>query len=119
MINSTNADNITIVHIVTDLNSRDTILIQMKTFATNIRLQSLVLAAFALLLYGQTLGFDYVLDDGEMVVRQPSVVKGLAGIPEILTTATTFAGTFEQNNQKQELNASKQRSAYQIGRAHV
>lgn len=112
MINSTNADNITIVHIVTDLNSRDTILIQMKTFATNIRLQSLVLAAFALLLYGQTLGFDYVLDDGEMVVRQPSVVKGLAGIPEILTTATTFAGTFEQNNQKQELNASKQRSAY-------
>jgi tetratricopeptide (TPR) repeat protein len=84
----------------------------MKNFVTNLRLQALILACFSLLLYGQTLRFDYVLDDGEMVVRQPSVVKGLAGIPEILTTATTFTGTFEHNNQKQEPHASKQRSAY-------
>lgn len=89
----------------------------MKTFTTNIRLQALILAAFALLLYGQTLRFDYVLDDGEMVVRQPSVVKGLAGIPEILTTATTFTGTFNAASNSVstpsiEARASKQRSAY-------
>lgn len=84
----------------------------MKTFATHVRLQSLILTVFALLLYGQTLRFDYVLDDGEMVVRQPNVVKGLAGIPEILTTATTFSGTFDQNSRAQELRTSKQRSAY-------
>ena len=89
----------------------------MKTFITNIRLQALILAAFALLLYGQTLRFDYVLDDGEMVVRQPSVVKGLAGIPEILITATTFTGTFNSASNSistpfVEPRISQQRSAY-------
>jgi hypothetical protein len=84
----------------------------MKTFAANTRLQALILAIFSLLLYAQTLRFDYVLDDGEMVLRQPSVIKGLAGIPEILTTATTFTGTFSPDAEPALVRSAKQRSAY-------
>lgn len=85
----------------------------MKNFVTNFRLQALVLALFSILLYAQTLRFDYVLDDGEMVVRQSSVVKGLVGVPEILTTATTFTGTFSPTAPTtNDVRSSKQRSAY-------
>ncbi len=84
----------------------------MKTFAANTRLQALILTLFSLLLYAQTLRFDYVLDDGEMVLRQPSVIKGLAGIPEILSTATTFTGTFSPDGQPAIMRSAKQRSAY-------
>jgi protein O-mannosyl-transferase len=71
-------------------------------FATKHRVQLLVLLALVLTLYARTFfsnasgtAFDYVLDDGEIVVRQSSVVKGFAGIPELLTTPTRFSGTFD------------------------
>lgn len=64
------------------------------SFVKNFRLQALILAIFSIVLYAQTLRFDYVLDDGEMVVRQPFVQKGFRGIPDILSNATTFTGTF-------------------------
>ena len=45
-----------------------------------------LLAAFAFLLYVQTLQFDYVLDDHSVIARNKLVQKGIGGIPEILKT---------------------------------
>jgi Tfp pilus assembly protein PilF len=85
-------------------------------FALNTRLQALILAVFAMMLYAQTLHFDYVLDDGEMVVRQPMVLQGVRGIPQILSSATTFTGAFSSNSPEQRQTSAqtlgKQRSAY-------
>ncbi|MCS6807541.1 MAG: tetratricopeptide repeat protein [Bacteroidota bacterium] len=83
------------------------------------RAQISVVCIVPILLYAQTLGYDYVLDDGELVVRQPSVNKGVKGIWELLTTATTFTGTFsaipnesDNNTLLVQRQAQQRRSSY-------
>jgi tetratricopeptide (TPR) repeat protein len=81
------------------------------------RLQALVIALCALALYGQTYRFDYTLDDGEAVVRQPNVVKGIAGIPAILSSPSVFTGSFDSAGegfaaQESDGRSTPRRSAY-------
>lgn len=63
-------------------------------FAANTRLHILLVAAFAFLLYAQTLTFDYAADDGMVILGHRVVQKGFAGIPELLTS-DSFRGLDE------------------------
>lgn len=65
-----------------------------KSFAANTMLQTLLLAAFAFLLYAQTLTFDYAADDGMVILGHSTVQKGIAGIPDLLT-GDSFRGLDE------------------------
>jgi tetratricopeptide (TPR) repeat protein len=67
---------------------------QKKSFAANTMLQALLLAAFAFLLYAQTLTFDYAADDGMVILGHSTVQKGVAGIPDLLT-GDSFRGLDE------------------------
>ncbi len=46
----------------------------------------IIIAAFAFLLYAQSISFDYVLDDITVTKDNKFVTQGIAGIPEILIT---------------------------------
>lgn len=48
---------------------------------------------FAFILYGQTLSYDYALDDSIVIKKNEFTKKGVAGIPDILTN-DTFVGFF-------------------------
>ncbi|TAE27289.1 MAG: tetratricopeptide repeat protein [Candidatus Kapaibacterium sp.] len=63
-------------------------------FAANTRLQAIVIAAFAFLLYAHTISFDYAADDGMVILGHSIVKKGFAGIPELLTS-DSFRGLDE------------------------
>lgn len=65
-----------------------------RSFASNVRLQAALLAAFAFLLYAQTITFDYAADDGMVILGHNIVQKGVAGIPELLT-GDSFRGLDE------------------------
>jgi cytochrome c-type biogenesis protein CcmH/NrfG len=58
---------------------------QKTSFAANPMLQALLLAAFASVLYAQTITFDYAADDGMVILGHSTVQKGFAGIPDLLT----------------------------------
>ncbi|MCS6809475.1 MAG: tetratricopeptide repeat protein [Bacteroidota bacterium] len=60
-------------------------------FAQNYRRQALIVILFAILLYGQTLRFDLVMDDHMVITDHRTVQRGLAGIPDLLTK-DSFAG---------------------------
>jgi protein O-mannosyl-transferase len=47
---------------------------------------SLILAAFAVLIYANTIGHNYALDDIAVVYQNKYTMKGLSGILEMLTT---------------------------------
>ncbi len=64
------------------------------SFAANTRLQAIVIAAFAFLLYAHTISFDYAADDGMVILGHSIVKKGFAGIPELLT-GDSFRGLDE------------------------
>ena len=49
-------------------------------------MQLFTLFVFAFLLYGQSLKFGYVLDDGVVYQKNTFVQKGIKGIPEIMTS---------------------------------
>ena len=46
----------------------------------------IILALIAFLLYSNTIGFGYVLDDSAAIVENQFVQKGIAGIPDLLKT---------------------------------
>src|SRR5437868_2093926 len=50
------------------------------------RLLAFICAAVAFLLYANTLGHDYTVDDGTVIKNNKITVKGIKAIPEILTT---------------------------------
>ncbi len=86
-----------------------------QKFTSNTRLQALVLALCSVLLYAQTLRFDYVLDDGELIVRNPAITQGFAGIPALCTNASSFTGTAQtaqENGQPPQTHDGKHRTAY-------
>jgi tetratricopeptide (TPR) repeat protein len=56
----------------------------------------LVFLGLALLLYGNTIGHGYVLDDGIVITKDQFTQQGLKGIPDILTT-DAFTGFFGKN----------------------
>lgn len=58
---------------------------QKTSFAANSMFQALLLAAFAFVLYAQTITFDYAADDGMVILGHSTVQKGFAGIPDLLT----------------------------------
>jgi hypothetical protein len=47
---------------------------------------SLIIFVFAFLLYGNTIQNNYSIDDTYVTQNNPRVEKGIAGIPEILTS---------------------------------
>jgi tetratricopeptide (TPR) repeat protein len=65
---------------------------------TNPRVQAVLLALVAVLLYAQTLRFGYVLDDNLFITGNATVKRGLSAIPEIFTTHSMagFAGSVNQ-----------------------
>jgi protein O-mannosyl-transferase len=60
-------------------------------------LLSVVLGVLAFLLYANTLGLDYALDDFTVIKNNSIVTKGISAIPEILTTPYR-RGWFITNN---------------------
>lgn len=63
----------------------------MALLSDNIRLQRLLVFCLPLLLYANTLGHDFVLDDTVTLTQNRFVQAGLSGIPEIFSK-DTFAG---------------------------
>jgi tetratricopeptide (TPR) repeat protein len=62
----------------------------------------LILALFALVLYGQTLRFGLVMDDNMVITDHKTVQQGFAGIPTLLTK-DSFAGfdeTYDRSGQR-------------------
>ena len=53
-------------------------------------------AIFAFLLYANTLGHDYTVDDGTVIANNKITKKGIAAIPEIFTTSYR-AGFWDRN----------------------
>lgn len=64
-------------------------------FFNNIRLQSRLLFAFACLLYANTLGHGFVLDDGLVITENAYTQAGFSGIWDILSH-DSFYGFFQQ-----------------------
>jgi len=62
----------------------------LPPFFHNVRLQSLVLFAFAVLLYANTLGHGFTLDDDIVIKQNMFTQKGVEGIPGILSKDTFF-----------------------------
>src|ERR1039458_738598 len=48
-------------------------------------LLGIIIAAFAFILYAQSISFDYVLDDVTVTKENKVVKKGFGGIPEIMS----------------------------------
>ena len=57
------------------------------------RIQAVILFAFAFILYANTIGHRYAVDDTIVIVKNDLTTKGLQGIPEIMTT-DAFYGFF-------------------------
>jgi protein O-mannosyl-transferase len=57
-------------------------------FWSRIQLQAALLFAFVLVLYGQTISYEYALDDKIVVSENKFVKQGLAGLPSIFTLST-------------------------------
>ncbi|MFY7998578.1 MAG: hypothetical protein ACOVSW_08255 [Candidatus Kapaibacteriota bacterium] len=64
-------------------------------FYQNPRFHALFVALVALVMYGQTLRFDFVMDDKMVITDHKTVQQGFAGIPT-LVTQDSFAG-FDEN----------------------
>jgi protein O-mannosyl-transferase len=64
--------------------------IQLPDWLGNIRLQSLILFGFALLLYANTLTHGFVLDDDIVIKENMFTKQGVSGIPGILSKDTFF-----------------------------
>jgi protein O-mannosyl-transferase len=77
-------------------------------FAANTRLQALVLAAFALVLYVQTLGYGYVWDDKAIISQNTFVKQGVAGLPAIFTHGI-FDGSAAGAEAEQRLSGGRYR----------
>lgn len=80
----------------------------MNSFLTNIRLQSLVLFAVAFLLYINTLGHGFVMDDRVVITENKWTQQGLSGIPRLLSEET-FAGFFANENAEISLTGGRYR----------
>ncbi len=59
----------------------------------NNRIYSIIIFAFAFLLYANTLNHDYVLDDDVVYLKNNDVQKGLGGIKSILTHSFIYGFT--------------------------
>lgn len=70
-----------------------------------------LLVLFSILLYSNTLPNKYAIDDGILIEKNTYTRKGLAGIPEILTT-DSFRGFF--NEEVNELAGGRYRPLAQI-----
>lgn len=62
----------------------------------NLWLAGVCCALFAFLLYANTLGHDYTVDDGTVIQNNKITKKGIAAIPEIFTTSYR-AGFWDRN----------------------
>ncbi len=47
----------------------------------------IILAILSVILYANTLSNDYVMDDGQVIVNNKLIAKGISAIPELLTTS--------------------------------
>lgn len=59
----------------------------------NNRLIYILLILFAFILYGQTIGYDYALDDDIVILKNAFTKKGFEGIPDIISK-DSFHGFF-------------------------
>ena len=62
----------------------------LPAFFTNLRLQSLLIFGFAFLLYANSLGHGFVLDDSIVITDNMFTQQGLQGIPGIFAKDTFF-----------------------------
>ncbi len=69
-------------------------------------LAALIIAALAVILYAQSLSFDYVLDDTMVIVKNQFTQKGIAGVADIFRYES-FRGYFGE--QKQLLEGDRYR----------
>ncbi len=70
--------------------SSPTVSLLLPDFFTNIRLQSLLIFGFALLLYANTLGHGFVLDDSIVITDNMFTKQGVQGISGIFSKDTFF-----------------------------
>lgn len=63
----------------------------------SVRAQALLFFAFAFVLYGNTLGHDFTVDDAIVITDNSLVQQGVAGIPDIFSY-DTFYGFFEDES---------------------
>lgn len=76
-------------------NKQSTLLVAQSPF-NNTWIQALILFVFSVLLYINTIGFKYTLDDMLMITSNKFTKEGLSGIKDILYN-DTFVGFFGEN----------------------
>lgn len=64
-----------------------------RSFSNVLKIQALLIFAFAFLLYANTIGHKYAVDDTIVITKNTLTTQGFAGIPEIMTT-DAFYGFF-------------------------
>jgi protein O-mannosyl-transferase len=65
----------------------------------DIRLHKIVIVVFAFVLYANTLGHEFVLDDGIVITENKFVKEGIKGIPDILSK-DSFYGFFKKQGKE-------------------
>ena len=72
------------------------------------RTQALLLAILGFVLYANSIGNRYALDDGALIEQNEYVQQGIRGIPKILST-DSFSSLYRQLGGEQELSAGRYR----------
>jgi Tfp pilus assembly protein PilF len=72
------------------------------------RIQKIILVFFAFILYANTLGHEFVLDDGVVITENKFVKKGFAGIPDLLTK-DSFYGFFKKQGKDKLVSGGRYR----------
>ena len=80
-------------------------------FDFNIKL--VILAVLSLVLYVNTLGNQYCLDDGIVIEKNMYVQQGFAGIPKIMTT-DAYDSYYKEMNAGQQLSGGRYRPLSEV-----
>ena len=74
----------------------------------DIKLHKIILFVLAIILYANTLGHEFVLDDGIVITENKFVKKGISGIPELLSK-DSFYGFFKKQGKEKLVSGGRYR----------
>ena len=80
---------------------------------TNRQLHLALISIFCAIIYGNTLSFDYALDDAIVITENEYTVKGFSGIGDILTN-DTFRGFFKEEGKANLVTGGRYRPLTQV-----
>ena len=80
----------------------------LSSWMSSFRVQAVIVALLALLLYGNTIKNEYAFDDSLVIVRNEFVHRGFAGLPDIFSKDAYYS-YFNQLNTSNQLSGGRYR----------